>query len=227
VAKRLIGTNCDSGKRRVCSCTLNDKTASGAIVFRKDDTSFEMYASMRDTVPAQRRLGVRPPIPCAKHRRCKEQEGQDAGGGRGCAVRFGTEVATIDFVLPGSVMDCDVAAGDNVVAEERESLQRLRDGLRRRCLAGDSVVAGALSTDGLRWKRVKALKGVRREGENCTGTRTICSQSGEVSVGRKAWVWVARRLHVETRGLGGEVDAEEAAGGGRQEQIAACHHSGG
>jgi hypothetical protein len=39
----------------------------------------------------------------------------------------------------------------------------------------------------------------KRERERA-GTRTIGSKGLEVSIRRKAWVWVARGLHIETRG---------------------------
>jgi hypothetical protein len=55
-----------------------------------------------------------------------------------------------DVKLPGSVVDCDVAAGHDAVTKEHERLNCLSDGLRRGGLAVDRVIARALRTDGLR-----------------------------------------------------------------------------
>ena len=55
-----------------------------------------------------------------------------------------------DVKLPGSVVDCDVAAGHDAATKEHERLHRLSDGLWRGGLAGDRVIARALRTDGLR-----------------------------------------------------------------------------
>jgi hypothetical protein len=55
-----------------------------------------------------------------------------------------------DAAVPGAIVNCDVAASHNAIANEHERLQRLCDGLRGCGLAGDSVVAGAFCTDRLR-----------------------------------------------------------------------------
>ena len=65
------------------------------------------------------------------------------------------------------------------------------------------------------------MRGVGGRLKGGSEVRTVGSQSLEISIGRKAGVGVAGGLHVEAGGRQGEVDAEEATGGGGEKEGAA------